>query len=388
MIDLDVRESNKKGVRDFYYKDIFFGQNERSALVHAEHFDNFLAKNDRETKAICQDKNGRLKHIAREEHFDQEFVTTICETAHAARKIHKFPRNEYLNSLLNYKSGLNFFFQPSSRTAGSFFEAMGILGLRRRQISDISTSSTVKGEWDGDSLRTNSSYHDLVVCRHPSDYFDLFALMIADLCDRDLRYINAGSGKKKHPTQALLDIYTIKESHGRLEDLTVAYVGDCKRGRTIHSLAGVHSLYDNVRAIFVAPEELQIDQETVNHITDNGTLVQQINSGIDDILSEADVIYMTRVQNEHGGKGECDPRFVFTREMLDQMKEGAILMHPLPKREEIDAQIDYVGKDPRLMYWREMRNGMWTRVAEIAYIFGVDDQIREAYQRMDEAIKK
>tara|TARA_Y100000034_G_C6870697_1_gene397475 strand:- start:284 stop:1411 length:1128 start_codon:yes stop_codon:yes gene_type:complete len=369
------------------HRGILWGTNRKVADYHIERFEEFVAQPSETIRAICTDEQGRLKHVARAEHFDLDFVTTICETAHAARKLGKLPGNTFLSSLLPYKAALNFFKQPSSRTLTSFFRAEGILGMDRFNVQDITTSSQFKGESDADSLRTASSYADVVVARHPSVDFDLFGVYVATMCGRDFRYVNAGSGPGEHPTQGLLDAYTISESFtGELDGRSIAFVGDCLRGRTVHSLAKILSLYECTEIYFVAPEELQIDQETEDYVTERGVTIHKITDGLRDIAPLVDVVYMTRIQNEHGGGGEYDPRFIFDQDTLDSMKEEAIEMHPLPKREEISPDLDY-SKDPRLMHWREMRNGMWTRVAIMSYLFGVDDRIRQEYDRLENVIR-
>ncbi|SRR3989344_5463749 len=359
---------------------IFWGLSETVARYDQEQFRRFLSLPPDQIERACCDEKGRLKHIIRAEHFDREFLEKICQTANAARVIAKKEDN-FLNGLLRSKSILNYFSQPSSRTFLSFSMAEAHLGMRREEVRDVKTSSSVKGETEQDGLRTNSSYFDAIVCRHPSDIYDLFAVWVMKNCDREVPIINAGSGKMEHPTQGLLDYYTLWESFkGKLNDLTVLYVGDCRRGRTVHSLAKILSLHANQTALFVAPDELQIDSETEHYVTGRGTVVGKItDKPLRELVPLADVVYMTRIQNEHGGEGNYNPDFIFTEDMLDSMKPGAILMHPLPKREEIDPAVNYRHKDPRIAYWRQMRNGMWTRVALLANVFGVDDRIMEHY---------
>lgn len=361
------------------FENIYWGATDSIKNYNQRRFREFLDQTPKELYEACCDKKGRLKHIIRAEHFDLPFLEKICETANAARKIARLEDN-FLKGLLRSKSILNYFQQPSSRTFLSFSTAEAHLGMRREEVRELSTSSTVKGESDRDTLRTISSYFDTIVCRHKGDFFDQFAVWAMKNSDRGIPIINAGSGKAEHPTQGALDYYTIHESFdGNMEGRKIAYVGDCLRGRTVHSLAKIMALHKSSEAYFVAPEELQIDSKTKDYIVTRGTKVHTVSNPLRDLLPEMDVIYMTRMQNEHGGKGEYDRNYIFTLNMLDEMKDGAILMHPLPKREEIDPAIDDIKKDPRVMYWRQVRNGMWTRVGLLAHIFNVDGQIRNRY---------
>ncbi len=365
---------------------INWGPSEGIARFNRGKFEEFATQSPAEIEAACRNEEGRLIHLLRAEHFDLPFLETICETTTAARRIAKL-RDNSLKNLLKAYSVLNYFSQPSSRTFLSFSMAEAHLGMRREEVRDLRTSSTAKGESDRDALRTSSSYFDVIVCRTPSDIFDLFALWVMKTSDREISIINAGSGAKEHPTQAVLDYYTIKESFGgEMANKTGLYVGDCLRGRTVHSLAKVLALHPRSTAYFISPEHLQVDPETEQFLLDKKVTVHKISDKhLRELVPLADFVYMTRIQDEHGGNSGYDPRFIFTRAMLDEMKPGAILMHPLPKREEIDPAIDYLHKDPRVMYWREMRNGMWARVALIAHLFGVDQQIREQYAKIKTA---
>ncbi len=363
---------------------IYWGESPAVEKYDKEKFESFRSKSPEEIRQACR-KQGKLFHIISAEHFDLPFLEKIYETAHAARKIAKL-EDKSLKRLLPSKSVLNYFNQPSSRTFLSFSTAESHLGMRREEVRDIRTSSYAKGESEKDSLRTVSSYFDALVCRHPSDQYGLFAVWVMKNSDREIPVISAGSGTTEHPTQGLLDYYTKRESfNGNLNGKVIAYVGDCLRGRTVHSDAKIQALHKDTTLYFVAPSDLQIDEETEKYVREKGAKVIKITEGIKDVVPLADVIYMTRIQNEHGGNSQYDPRFIFTEEMLDCMKPGAILMHPMPKREEIDPAIDYQGKDKRVMYWRQQRNGMWVRVALLAHIFGVDQQIRELYEKIQRA---
>jgi aspartate carbamoyltransferase catalytic subunit len=375
---------------------INWGPTDEILKFHKSKFEEFASQSEKEIENACKNDDGKLVHILRAEHFDLGFLERICETANAARRIAK-PQSTFLKNLLRGKTAWNYFEQPSSRTYESFFNAEGRLGMQRGNLKDLATSSHAKGETHRDALRTFSSFYDVMVCRTPSDIFDLYALWAMKTSDREIPVINAGSGKKEHPTQAILDYYTIRESFDRKMDNKVGvYVGDCLRGRTVHSLAKVMALHKGGSAFFVGPQHLQIDQETERYLLNREVVVHKIhNKPLEDIVPLADFIYMTRVQNEHGGDGKYDPKFIFKLEHLDRMRQGAILMHPLPKREEIDPRIDYLSKESndslerervqKNMMWRQVRNGMWTRLALLSHIFDVDNEIRNQYKQLEKA---
>ncbi|MBU0456758.1 MAG: hypothetical protein ABH824_07360 [Nanoarchaeota archaeon] len=377
-------------------ENIVFGPTEEIAQYHRKKIEEFLEQSPAEIEKACRNEEGKLVHILKAEHFDLEFLEKICETANAARKISKLEDN-FLKGLLRGKSIMNYFEQPSSRTFNSFTNAEGRLGMQRADLRDLKTSSHAKGESHRDALRTHSSYFDAMVCRTQSDIFDLFALWVMKTSDREIPIINAGSGKEEHPTQALLDYYTIRESfNGKLENRVGVYVGDCLRGRTVHSLAKVMALHPGGTAYFVGPEHLQIDEKTEKYLLEADVTIHRVSDRhLREVVPQGDYIYMTRVQNEHGGEGSYDPKLIFTLEMLDEMKDEAILMHPLPKREEIDPRIEYLSmksNDPieserakKVMIWRQMRNGMWTRMALLTHVFGVDNKIINHYKKIERA---
>jgi aspartate carbamoyltransferase catalytic subunit len=377
----------------FLMDDIYWGISDKGAKHNRGSFQEFLEQTPEQIKEACCDDEGRLFHIVNSEHFDLQFLKNICDTAHAARNIVRFEKrmresgnggpSGFLNNLLNYRSVLNYFKQPSTRTLLSFSRAESQLGIQSEDVRDIRTSSESKGESERDSLRTISSYFHAIVARHPSKLYGEFAAWALNNSDRRIPAISGGSGPGEHPTQGLLDYYTMHTSFdGDLDGKTIAFVGDCLRGRTVHSGARILSLHDNMRMLFVAPEEYQIDSETEDYVKNKGVDVEKVTEGLRDVIKESDVVYMTRIQNEHGGTGEYDPRFVFTLDCLDLLPSGGILMHPMPKREEIDPRIDDLSGDQRVMYWREQRNGMWTRVALLSYLFKVDEKIRDYYQNM------
>lgn len=372
---------------DLFTRDIYWGKVPSIAEFHKKKFLQFCEQGDQTLKQACLDEDGRLKHIIRAEHFDLDFLKTIRDTANAARRISKVDPN-FLKALLRHVSILNFFAQPSSRTFLSFSRAESKIGIQREEVRDLKTSSHVKGESDLDSLRTLSSFFEGIITRHPSDYFDQFAVWSMKQSARPLHIINAGSGKKEHPTQAILDHYTMVESLGNLDGKTIAFVGDCLRGRTVHSATKLLALHKNVTIYYIAPPEFQVDEETQKYAENKGVFVHKVTTGLGNIPERSDVIYMTRIQNEHGGADAYPKEFVFSKEMFYSMRTDAILMHPMPKREEIDPELDYMKADPRILFWRQQRNGMWTRLATLAYVYKVDEKIREKYQSLKIKMKK
>ncbi len=324
--------------------------------------------------------------------FDREKLTHLCKVADAARTVRKTAQGaDFLSSLLRNRSVLNFFIQPSSRTFLSFCAAEAMLGMSRQSVRDINISSIAKGESLTDSIHTFISYVDLVVMRHPDDTAGPAAFWTTMKAHRRLKLkgektpvpiISGGSGTKQHPTQSLLDIYTLErsfENHGGIDNKTIMLVGDLKRGRTVRSLAFLMKEYKNVKLIFCAPEEYQMGQDILDFLDKEGIEWKKVSS-ITSAVAEADAVYMTRIQDEYGdkkagaGHEAAKQDFIFTMENLKQMKEYACLLHPLPKRDEIETEIDYCD-DPRVVYWRQERNGMWMRVALIAWLFKVDQDI-------------
>lgn len=367
---------------------INWGATPEIAQYHQREFRKFLAQTPEQIRRACCDDEGRLVSIIQAEHFDMPFLERICEVTNATRRTYKFASGN-IEGMLRSKKVLDLFAQPSSRTYESFTISEANLGMVSRNIRDLRTSSSAKGESDRDALRSHSSYFNALVFRHPCDYFDIFALWVMRTSDRPIPIINGGAGTKEHPTQALLDYYTIRESLDRnIDGKSFAFVGDCKRGRTVHSLAKVLALHNNIELYFVAPTEYQIDSETERYLIGRGVKFTKVTEGLEgipEIITGA--VYITRIQDEHDTDGKqkrYDSRFIFTEPMLDQLRYPAVLMHPLPKREEIDPAIDY-RKDRKIMFWRQMRNGMWVRTALFAHIFGVEDKILETYRMCEKA---
>lgn len=354
---------------------IFWGRSSICSEYEREHFQKFLTLSSDELKKICAGQTGEPFHLVRSEFFDIAFIDKIYHMAKLIKKNWK-AQPQWMQSLLKGKSTLLYFNQPSSRTFLSFSSAASMVGLRHEEVRSIQTSSSVKGESDKDALRTLSSYFDCVVCRHPSDVFDLFAVWALKHSDREIPVINAGSGVSQHPTQSLLDYYTIKESFdGQVDGLRIGFVGDCLRGRTVHSLAKILSMFKNTKLYFISPEELSLDEGTRQYLDDRSVKYQCVSGPISEFVKDLDVVYMTRIQDEHGGIGEVKDDYLFKLSDLEKMSKNSILMHPMPKREEIDPRIDFLQRDPRVMYWRQQRNGMWVRAAIFAHLFNKTEAV-------------
>lgn len=328
-------------------------------------------------------KGDRQYHAVYAQQFDRRFLDRICELATKTRRLAKTRGGMmFLQELLAEKRAMLYFAQPSSRTFLSFLSACQILGLKTSSVRDTSTSSEVKGESPDDTVRTFSSYVDMMIMRYPQGGFaDRVAWLLSNT-DRPIPVVNAGSGKDQHPTQALLDIYTLQrsfEQRGGIEGKQVAFVGDLARGRTVRSLAWLLTLYKNVHQVFVAPPQLQIGEDILAALDRSGVSYDVVES-LDGVVGDLDAIYMTRIQDEWDAAGESRSidvgQYAITPERLDAMKEEAVILHPLPRRSELPPHVD---RNHRAMHWRQVRNGMWTRAALIAHIFERDGEIDRSY---------
>ncbi len=322
---------------------------------------------------------GKPFHILRSGQFDRKFLDHICLLTDHIRRLDKSKDGLlYLNRLCQGKRAMLYFTQPSTRTFLSFQSACQILGLATSEIRDSSTSSERKGESIEDSLRTFSSYVDLIIMRTPIPGFCDKVAQMLDETHRPVPIINGGSGPDEHPTQAVLDIYTLSRSFrnfGGIDGKTIMMVGDLKRGRTIRSLSYLLRYYKNVKIIFSSPDEFKIDQDLRDKLLKSQISFEETRA-FEEPLAQADAVYMTRVQDEYDVKGESKSvdyhKYHLKYEHLKLMKPNSVIMHPLPRRDELDVRID---NDARAKYWRQERNGMWTRVALIATVLGADSNV-------------
>jgi len=342
-------------------------------------FDEFHKLPVQEKGAYMKD-GGRLFHVLYAQQFNRASLDELGTLATNIRFIAKSEKGmRFLQDLLPHKRAMLYFTQPSTRTFLSFFAACQILGIRIGEVRDRSVSSELKGESQEDSVRTFSSYFDLIIMRSEIGGLAERMAWLLSNTDRPVPIINAGSGKDQHPTQSLLDIYTLQrsfEKRGGIDGKKIVFVGDLARGRTVRSLAQLLTNYQDVEQVFVAPPELQIGED-IRLMLEAAGVTFHVTSDFAAVIPEADAIYMTRIQDEWDQvKGESarinTSSFCFGLEQLKHLRGDAVLLHPFPRRNEIDPAVD---RDPRAVYWRQMRNGMWIRSALIASLCNVVDEI-------------
>ena len=257
------------------------------------------------------------------------------------------------------------FYEPSTRTSSSFIAAISRLGGTVIPITQgVQFSSVSKGESLPDTIRTLEQYADVIVLRHP----EVGASGVAAKYARK-PIINAGDGIGEHPTQALLDLFTINEELGQIDGLSVAMAGDLKYGRTVHSLTRLLCLYD-VELSFVSPEILRLPLDIMNEVRARNLPVRETYD-VAEVIEKVDVLYVTRVQKERFSDlseyEEVRRCYEITPELMEQAKEKMIVMHPLPRVGEIHYAVD---DDPRAAYFRQMENGMYIRMALLAAVLG------------------
>jgi len=266
--------------------------------------------------------------------------------------------------LLKGKILASLFYEPSTRTSSSFTAAMERLGGSVIPISEVKYSSVSKGESLPDTVRSLECYADVIVLRHPEIGS---AALAAKYARKPI--INAGDGVGEHPTQALLDLFTILEELGKVDGLTITMLGDLKYGRTVHSLSRLLSLY-NVKLNFVSPDILKMPADILEELQAKGVPFSQ-HTTLDAVLPETDVLYVTRVQKERFENPEIyeahKNTYVINPGVMRPAKEKMIVMHPLPRVTEIGIEFD---EDPRAAYFRQMEYGLYVRMALLALVLG------------------
>ena len=290
-----------------------------------------------------------------------------------------FSREEYLQILdravefeknpnqriLQGKVVATLFFEPSTRTRLSFESAVNRLGGRVIGFSDASSSSTSKGESLKDTILTVSNYSDLIVMRHPIEGSARWASEVASI-----PVINAGDGANQHPTQCLLDLYTIRQTQGTLENLNIVFVGDLKYGRTVHSLVQALTNF-NATFHFVSPTELKLPSSVKIYIKEKKLEYYQY-TDINEAIQKADILYMTRIQRERFSDvmeyERVKNSYILNADMLNGTKDNLRILHPLPRVNEISTDVD---ASPKAYYFQQALNGVFVRQALMASILGL-----------------
>ncbi|KAH7711926.1 PYR-1 protein [Aphelenchoides avenae] len=320
------------------------------------------------------------------EMFSKEMINRVFHFARKFRDAVNGDDGLKLKTVLENRAMAAVFYEESTRTKSSFRMAMKRLGGMVEEL-DAKTSSVQKGESLEDTIRTMDAYvgpNGIIVLRHPEKGAAERAAKVAN-CP----VINAGDGTGQHPTQALLDVYTIQDEMGSVHGKTVALVGDLKHGRTVHSLAKLLCLFKDITIHYVAPvDELQIPQSVWDYVAKYGQIKQVRFTDLEEGIADVDVIYMTRVQKERfsdlADYERVKDTFILKPHHLEESAEAAdnvlrpqhhgkpIVMHPLPRVNEISVEVD---ADPRAAYFRQERNGMYVRMALLALVFGADENV-------------
>ena len=263
------------------------------------------------------------------------------------------------------------FFEPSTRTRLSFESAMLSLGGSVLGFSSASNTSASKGESVSDTISVVSSYCDIIAMRHPKEGAPLVATRKSTV-----PLINAGDGGHNHPTQTLTDLLTISREKGRLDNLTVGFCGDLKFGRTVHSLTKAMSRYKNIKFVFIAPPELKIPEYLKHDLLDAKNLDYKEVETIEEVIEDLDILYMTRVQKERFFNEQdyilLKDTYILDLKKLEKSKSDLIVMHPLPRVNEIATEVD---DDPRAKYFNQVQNGRFMRMALILKMLGLENEV-------------
>ncbi|KAB1455375.1 aspartate carbamoyltransferase [Vibrio panuliri] len=267
-------------------------------------------------------------------------------------------------NLIKNKVVASCFFEPSTRTRLSFETAIQRIGGDVIGFDNAgNTSLANKGETLADSIQVISTYVDAFVMRHPREG----AARLASEFSNGVPVINAGDGANQHPTQTLLDLYTISETQGRLDNINIAFVGDLKYGRTVHSLTQALAKFNNVRFFFVAPEALAMPDYICEEL-DEASIEYSLHTDMESVIPELDILYMTRVQKERFDESEyahIKSAYILTASMLEEARSNLKVLHPLPRVDEITTDVD---KTPHAYYFQQAENGVYARQALLALV--------------------
>lgn len=297
--------------------------------------------------------------------FEAATVAAAVTTATNSSTQNEADGGMHSRGLLQGKVISTLFFEPSTRTRLSFESAINRLGARVIGFSDVANTSVSKGETLHDTISVISNYCDMIVMRHTLEGAARYASEVARV-----PVVNAGDGANQHPSQTLLDLYSIQKTQGRLDRLKVMMVGDLKYGRTVHSLLQALSLFDT-EFVFVSPPELRMPAE-YRALLDDKKLKYSELSELEGNISDVDILYMTRIQKERFNDpmeyNRVKNTYVLRATMLDDVRETMKILHPLPRVGEIDAAVD---QSPHAYYFTQAENGVYARMAIICYLLGV-----------------
>lgn len=299
----------------------------------------------------------QLEDVIEAQQFDRDTLSSIFDVALDMEKIEK---NSAGSQMLKGYLMATLFYEPSTRTRLSFESAMKRLGgevLTTENAREF--SSAAKGETLEDTIRTVEGYSDIIVMRH----FESGAARRA-ATTATIPIINAGDGPGQHPTQALPDVYTIQRERGKLDGIKVGLVGDLAYGRTVRSLAYLLAMYKDVKFYFVSPDVVKMKDDIKDYLTSMGVEWEE-SADLMEVASKCDVVYQTRIQRERFGERidlyeEARGKYIVDRDVLNMMQKHAIVMHPLPRLDEITVDVD---EDPRAAYFRQAKNGLYVRMA-------------------------
>ncbi len=323
-------------------------------------------------------KSIKMNHILSDSQFTKQNILYIHDLTNKIRDISKSKKGVlFLKTLLPHKRAILYFTQTSTRTFLSFQSACQVLGMSVLEIRNPSVSSEVKGEKIQDAIRTFSSYCDLIIMRSLIPGLCQESALMLSNTPRPVPIINAGSGSDEHPTQAVLDVYTFirwfNKQNTSIENKTFCLIGDLRRGRTVRSLVRLLCLFKKIKLILISPKEYSIKSDLREYLKANEAEFVET-TDMKNYIKDADALYITRIQDEYGDveKEVNITDFCFNKDHLDLIKKTCAIAHPFPRRQELSSDID---SDPRAVYWRQERNGMWVRVSLIATLFDIDQYI-------------
>lgn len=299
----------------------------------------------------------KLRHVVESQQFTLPLLMELFDRSRGMeRVVARGGSLDYQNKIM-----ATLFYEPSTRTRLSFEAAMHRLGGRVISTEHARTfSSEVEGEQVEDSIRIIGSYSDVIVIRHQEEGGAMRAANVSPV-----PVINAGDGQGgQHPTQALLDLYTIYRERP-LDGLSVAFVGELDKGRTVRSLAYLLAKFERVKIFFISPPELQMKPDILQYL-DRHDVSYELESNIDRVISEVDVLYQTRIRPERIADAQTVKRYAINSVVLQRMKPDAMILHPLPRTVELDKTVD---DDPRAQYFRQAVNGLYVRMALLTMLF-------------------